>query len=104
MALCSIERISVLDRRYSLPPGAGSDAVHTDPEYCLAVTRLESGCGLVGTGFALTLGTGNRLVCEAIELLARPLQGREIEDLMAEFGQVAHAMANDPALRWLGPH
>jgi L-fuconate dehydratase len=104
MALCCIDRIAVLDLRYPLPPGAGSDAVHTDPEYCLAVTRLVSDGGPLGTGFALTLGGGNRLVCEAIELLARPLRGREIEELMAEFGQVAHAMANDPALRWLGPH
>ncbi len=104
MALCSIERISVFDRRYSLPPGAGSDAVHTDPEYCLAVTQLESGSGESGTGFALTLGEGNRLVCEAIQLLAKPLQGRPIEDLMAEFGTVARELADDPALRWLGPH
>jgi L-fuconate dehydratase len=104
MALCSIERISVFDRRYSLPPGAGSDAVHTDPEYCLAVTQIESGSRESGTGFALTLGEGNRLVCEAIELLAKPLRGRPIEDLMAEFGTVARQLADDPALRWLGPH
>jgi L-fuconate dehydratase len=104
MALCSIVRIAVLDLRYPLPPGAGSDAVHTDPEYCLAVTRLESSAGHSGTGFALTLGDGNRLVCDAIALLAKPLQDRPIEDLMAEFGQVARKLANDPMLRWLGPH
>jgi L-fuconate dehydratase len=104
MALSSIERISVFDLRYSLPAGAGSDAVHTDPEYCLAVTRLEPSSGKSGTGFALTLGEGNRLVCETIQLLAKPLQGRPIEDLMAEFGTVARELANDPALRWLGPH
>ncbi len=104
MALCSIERILVFDRRYSLPSGAGSDAVHTDPEYCLAVTQLESGSGESGTGFALTLGEGNRLVCEAIKLLAKPLQGRSIEDLMSEFGTVSRELADDPALRWLGPH
>jgi L-fuconate dehydratase len=78
--------------------------VHTAPEYCLAVTRLESRAGHSGTGFALTLGEGNRLVCDAIALLARPLQGRPIEDLMAEFGQVARKVANDPMMRWLGPH
>jgi hypothetical protein len=38
-------------------PGRGSDAVHADPEYCLAVTQLSSTeRGLCGTGFALTLG------------------------------------------------
>src|SRR5882757_7935751 len=105
MGVCSIDRISTFDARYSLPAGAGSDAVHTDPQYCLAVTRLVSAeSGLCGTGFALTLGEGNRLVCEAIELLSRPLQGKPIEDLMAEFGRVAQQMADDPMLRWLGPH
>jgi L-fuconate dehydratase len=105
VAECFIDRISVSDIRYPLPPGAGSDAIHTDPEYCLAVTRLHSSRGSIsGTGFALTLGEGNRLVCEAIELLARPLQGRPIEELMAEFDIVARQIANDPMLRWLGPH
>src|ERR1700731_4704261 len=105
MAVCSIDRISTFDARYPLPPGAGSDAVHTDPEYCLAVTQLGSTeRGLCGTGFALTLGEGNRLVCEAIEMLSRPLRGQPIEDLMADFGNIAQRMAEDPMLRWLGPH
>src|ERR1700679_2496892 len=100
-----IERITVSDLRYSLPPGAGSDAVHTEPEYCLAVTQLASAGGRIcGTGFALTLGEGNRLVCEAIEMLARPLKGTPIEELMADFGRTARNLANDPMLRWLGPH
>lgn len=105
MAVYSIDRISTFDARYSLPPGAGSDAVHTAPQYCLAVTQLASvQKDLCGTGFALTLGEGNRLVCEAIELLAQPLRGRPIEDLMQEFGKVSRQMADNPMLRWLGPH
>ena len=99
-----INRIAALDMRYPLPPGAGSDAVHTSPEYCLAVTYLgTTGTGF-GTGITLTLGEGNRLVCDAIELLASPLAGREIEEVMAEFGKVSKQIANDPAMRWLGPH
>ena len=50
------------DLRFPLPEGAGSDAVHTDPEYSLAVTALRTDRGLRGTGFVLTLGAGNRLV------------------------------------------
>ena len=103
MTLHSIDRISVLDTRYPLPHGAGSDAVHTNPEYCFAVTRLMAG-PIAGTGIALTLGEGNRLVCDAIELLARPLRGQPIEELMAQFGKTLRALADDPALRWLGPH
>src|SRR6201987_6282240 len=105
MTSCSIDRIAVSDLRFSLPPGAGSDAVHTEPEYCLAVTQLISACGSIrGTGFALTLGEGNKLVCEAIEMLARPLKGKPIDELMADFGRTARQLANDPMLRWLGPH
>ena len=105
MAAWVIDSIATFDRRYALSGGAGSDAVHTNPEYCLATTQLLSNEGRQsGTGFALTLGEGNRLVCEAIALLARPLRGRPIEDVMAEFGRVSRALADDPALRWLGPH
>ena len=105
MARGVIERVRTRDARYRLKDGAGSDAVHTDPEYCLAVTELETGAPeLRGSGFALTLGAGNRLVCEAIELLAGRLVGREIEELMAEFGEVSRGIADDPVLRWLGPH
>src|SRR5438445_11230697 len=105
MTSYSIDRITVSDLRYPLSPGAGSDAVHTEPEYCLAVTHLISTGGkLCGTGFALTLGEGNRLVCEAIEMLARPLKGRSIDELMVDFGRTARQLANDPMLRWLGPH
>jgi L-fuconate dehydratase len=105
MASYSIERITVSDLRYALPPGAGSDAVHTEPQYCLAVTQLIGAGGKIsGTGFALTLGEGNRLVCEAIEMLARPLKGRPIDELMADFGRAARELADDPMLRWLGPH
>src|SRR5665213_3808443 len=104
MPTYTINRISTRDARYDLPAGAGTDAVHTNPEYCLAVTLLESDHGLCGTGICLTLGEGNQLVCKAIELLARPLAGLEIEQLMADFGCVSQRLANDPCLRWLGPH
>jgi L-fuconate dehydratase len=99
-----IESISTRDARFALPPGAGTDAVHTNSEYCLAVTLLKSSAGLTGTGIALTLGEGNRLVCEAIDLLARPLAGLEINELMADFGAMSRRLADDPFLRWLGPH
>jgi L-fuconate dehydratase len=104
MPTCIVDRISTSDVRYPLPPGAGSDALHTNPEYCLAVTRLRTDCGLSATGIALTLGDGNRLVCEAIELLAGPLVGLPIEESMADFGNMSKRLADDPALRWLGPH
>ena len=59
---------------------------------------------VTGCGITLTLGPGNRVVCDIIEQLGAALVGREIEELMAEFGAVSKRLADDPALRWLGPH
>jgi L-fuconate dehydratase len=104
MADWSIQSVSTYDARYPLPAGAGTDSVHTNSEYCFAVTLLGTESGLCGTGIALTLGNGNRLVCDAIELLARPLAGIAIEEVMSDFGLVSRKLADDPSLRWLGPH
>jgi len=100
----SIRSVSTYDARFPLPPGAGTDSVHTNSEYSFAVTSLGGENGLRGTGIALTLGNGNKLVCEAIEMLAKPLAGAAIEELMADFGHVSRKLADDPSLRWLGPH
>lgn len=92
------------DVRFPLPAGVGSDAVHTEPEYCLAVTTLHSDSGVTGTGIVLTLGEGNRLVCGAIDLLSSQLIGREVEALMAGFGSFCRELADHPQWRWVGPH
>src|SRR5260221_547357 len=84
-----IRSVSTYDARFPLPPGAGTDSVHTNSEYSFAVTSLAGENGLRGTGIALTLGNGNKLVCEAIEMLAKPLAGVAIEELMADFGRVS---------------
>jgi L-fuconate dehydratase len=99
-----IQSVSTCDARFPLPPGAGTDSVHTNSEYCFAVTLLSTSGGPRGTGIALTLGQGNRLVCDAIEMLARPLEGMAVEDLMADFGRVSQQLSDEPSLRWLGPH
>jgi L-fuconate dehydratase len=104
LATVDITRVHVRDARFPLTGGAGSDSVHRDPVYSYAVTRLEAGAGLHGTGLAFTLGAGNELVCQAIEALAAPLVGREIESLMADFASVWRALADHPQYRWLGPH
>jgi len=99
-----IRAVRSYDARYPLPAGAGSDAVHSESEYCLAVTRLETDGAVGGTGMVLTLGEGNRIVCELIDFLAPALVGKEIESLMAGFGAVSRSLADHPQLRWLGPH
>jgi L-fuconate dehydratase len=91
------------DVRFPLHQGAGSDAVHSGSEYAFATTLLGTSGALYGTGIALTLGQGNQLVCEAMELLGQSLIGQGIEELMSDFGEVSRRLAQHPQLRWLGP-
>ncbi|MEN9936758.1 MAG: hypothetical protein RLZZ387_3337 [Chloroflexota bacterium] len=104
MASTVIDRVTTRDARFQLNPGEGADAVHRAPEYAYAAVLLETGGPLGGTGLAFTLGGGNELVCQAITALAEPLVGREIEELMADFGAVFHQIAEHHQYRWLGPH
>lgn len=92
------------DVRFDLNNGDGSDAVNQKPQYAYAVCNLTTDGNIQGTGFAFTLGTGNELVCQAIEYLKPSIEGKEIEELMSDFGQVFQEMSNAPNLRWLGPH
>lgn len=99
-----IKELTTRDARFQLEPGEGSDAVHSVPQYSFAVTRIALDNGLQGTGLVLTMGAGNDLVCSAIGILAKHLIGKELEDLMANFGTKFREMADDPQMRWLGPH
>jgi L-fuconate dehydratase len=100
----NVTKISAQDRRFKLEAGAGSDAVHSDPVYSFAVSLITLDSGLTGTGLVLTMGRGNDLVCGAIELLGQQLKGRDMEELMANFGATFRKLADDVQLRWLGPH
>lgn len=99
-----IQKIQLKDIRFPLGKGAGSDAIHRDPVYSYAVTHLIDDSGLIGTGFAFTLGEGNDLVCRAAQFYAEQLKGRDIEELMADFGTVFNQLSNEQQFRWLGPH
>jgi L-fuconate dehydratase len=99
-----IETISTRDARYPIGHGHGSDAIHRDPIYSYAVTQLHDDRGRMGVGLAFTLGEGNQLVCEAARFYAQRLVGKSIEEIMAEFGVLQHALADEQQFRWLGPH
>jgi L-fuconate dehydratase len=99
-----IKSIEIRDARFALENGAGSDAIHRDPIYSYAVTNLIDDSGIVGTGFAFTLGEGNDLVCKAAAFYAEQLKGMDIEELMSNFGHVFNRLSNEQQFRWLGPH
>lgn len=99
-----IRQISTRDARFPIGHGHGSDAIHKDPVYSYAVTELHDDRGRTGVGLAFTLGEGNQLVCEAAKFYAQRLIGRPIEEIMAGFGKLQRAMADEQQFRWLGPH
>jgi L-fuconate dehydratase len=99
-----IRHITATDRQFALKAGEGSDSVHVNPTYAYAVCELRSDGQHTGVGLAFTLGAGNNLVCKAIMLLAEELRGREIEEMMANFGALYKSLSNHHQLRWLGPH
>ena len=100
----NITAVRTLDARFPLPRGVGTDAAHTNPVYSYGVTLLETDKGVTGTGFALTLGGGNRQLCDLIEDLSQRLIGRDVEELMSRFGNEFCSIVDDPQYRWLGPH
>lgn len=96
--------IAVEDRRFQLEAGEGVDSVHNTGVYSYAVCVLLTDCpGISGTGLSFALGRGTNLVCEAVRDLAQPLVGREIHELMAEYGRVFESITEMPDYRWLGP-
>ena len=99
-----IKEVHSEDRRYDLLDGAGSDAIHKDPQYGYGVTKLITEGEISGTGFAYTLGGGTCLVSSAIKLLSEPLIGQDIEELMSDFGAFQKSLSEHHQIRWLGPH
>lgn len=99
-----IARTHFRDARFPIGSGHGSDAIHKDPIYSYAVSLLTDDKGRTGSGLAFTLGEGNDLVCRAAMFYADRLKGRDIEDIMANFGSIQKEMADEQQLRWLGPH
>lgn len=99
-----ITRISTRDLRFPIGSGHGSDAIHRDPIYSYATLLLHDDSGLTGTGLAFTLGEGNDLVCRAAEFYAQRLVGKDINEVMADFGAIQRAMSDEQQFRWLGPH
>lgn len=50
-----------------------------------------------------TIGRGNDLVCGAIELTASLIVGRNLEELVQDWGKTWRYLTSDSQLRWVGP-
>ena len=102
-----ITGVKTRDVRFQLPPGDGTDSVHSMDgciTYGYGVCVLQTDSKLSGDGLGFTLGGGTDMVCTAIEHLAKPLVGRSIEELMSDWSSAFQELADHPTLRWLGPH
>ena len=83
----------------------GSDAMNPDPDYSAAYLELQTDGddGLSGHGFVFTIGRGNDIEANAIEVLASRFVGRNVEELLGDMGATWREMLHDSQLRWLGP-
>jgi L-fuconate dehydratase len=83
----------------------GSDAMNPDPDYSAAYVILATDHprGLAGHGFTFTIGRGNELCVAAIEAFRPFVEGRALEDIVADMGGFWRTLAGDSQLRWLGP-
>ncbi len=62
---------------------AGSDAMHSDPDYSAAyvIIRTDAANGPEGHGFCFTIGRGNEVEVAAIDALRPLLVGRSLDEL-----------------------
>lgn len=81
----------------------GSDAMNPDPDYSAAYVVLRSDRGLEGHGLAFTIGRGNELVVQAIQVLLPKVVGERLESFTADMAGFWRRLTGDSQLRWLGP-
>ncbi len=84
---------------------AGSDAMHTDPDYSAAYVILgtDHSDGLEGHGLTFTIGRGNEVCVAAANALAPLVMGMTIEAIAADMRGFWRRLTGESQLRWIGP-
>jgi L-fuconate dehydratase len=84
---------------------AGSDAVHTDPDYSAVyvVLKTDARDGLEGHGITFTLGRGNEVVVAAVHALQHLVVGSSLESITADMAGFWKRLTFESQLRWIGP-
>jgi L-fuconate dehydratase len=84
---------------------AGSDAMHTDPDYSAAYVELATDHrdGLVGHGLTFTIGRGTEVCVAAVNALAHLVVGQSLESITADMAGFWRRLTGDSQLRWIGP-
>ena len=84
---------------------AGSDAMHTAPDYSAAyvILRTDADDGIEGHGLAFTLGRGTEICVAAVNALAPIVVGRSLEDIAGDMSGFWRSVTGEQQLRWIGP-
>src|SRR2546421_3237591 len=84
---------------------AGSDAMHTTPDYSAAyvVLKTDAGDHLEGNGLTFTLGRGTEVCVAEINALAPIVIGRTLESITSDMRGFWGAITGEQQLRWIGP-
>ncbi|HVN27495.1 MAG TPA: enolase C-terminal domain-like protein, partial [Candidatus Binataceae bacterium] len=84
---------------------AGSDAMHTDPDYSATYVILgtDNSDRLEGHGITFTLGRGNEVCVAAANALAPLVKGMTIEAIASDMRGFWRKLAGESQLRWIGP-
>jgi len=98
-----IVSVQVHDVRFpTAAAGDGSDAINRG-DYSATYVRLLTDGPFQGTGFTFTNGRGNELTCAAVRALAHHVEGRTLDELIADPVGFSRSLSADVQLRWLGP-
>ena len=81
----------------------GSDAMNAAGDYSAAYCILQTDGLHTGHGMTFTIGRGNEIVCQAIQLLSTRIIGKSLDDLVADWGKTWRYLVSDSHLRWIGP-
>ena len=99
-----IRALDVIDLRFPTSrTGAGTDAMHTDPDYSAAYVVLRTDADLEGHGFTFTIGRGNEICAAAIRAFEPLVVGRSLDDIIEDHAAFWRSLACESQLRWLGP-
>lgn len=84
---------------------AGSDAMHTDPDYSAAYVVLKTSAtdGLEGHGITFTIGRGNEVCVAAVRALAPLVVGTTLEAITGDMAGFWRELTGESQLRWIGP-
>jgi len=81
----------------------GSDAVHVDPNYSSAYVSIyckdasnpkDSDKIPVGRATIFTIGSGNELCQKCVLLMAHIVEGKNLYDVVSNFGKLWRALTN----------